>query len=118
MPRKRSHNQTIGWRCWYDDGSTYTGLTFTDWTALAASNPDHCLIKMIYYDDGTKQIQQMDWWYEVDHPSGVIRADCHDSKKSDIETLHPDAVFIEGFWTTDEWFNECIDLAMSSTYGD
>ena len=109
---------TVGWRCWYDDGSVHTGLTFDDWVQLAASKSNMCLIKMIYYDNGTKQIQTMDWWYEVEHESGIIRAACHDNKKADIEILHPEAVFIEGFWTTDEWFHECVDAAMTSVWND
>lgn len=110
--------EVTGWRCWYDDGSTHIGLMLNDWTALAAAHPDHCLIKMIYYDDGTKQMQQMDWWYEVQHETGVIRATCHDNDKAKIELLHPTAVFIEGFWTTDEWFRECADAAMISKWTD
>ena len=107
--------QTLGWRCWYDDGSTHQGVTFDDWCKLPKTN---CLVKMVYYCDDTKQIQTADWWYEVAHEKGVIRATCSDKKKPEIEKRYPAAIFIEGFWTVDEWFRECIDLAMASNYGD
>jgi len=110
--------QTLGWRCWYDDGAEVKGSIFDDWENLAASKPDFCLIKMLYYSDDTKQIQTMDWWYEVPHKKGVIRATCSDNKKPEIEKRYPEAVFVEGFWTVDEWFRECVDKAMSSSYGD
>jgi hypothetical protein len=111
------NKDTIGWRCWYDDGSEQTGSRFDDWCKLAESNPEKCLVKMLYYCDGTKQIQTSDWWYEAPHERGVIRATCSDKKKPEIEKRYPEAIFIEGFWTVDEWFTECREAAMASSYG-
>ncbi len=111
-------NKTIGWRCWFDDGSIFKGLSFEDWCRVAESYPDKCLVKMIYYGDGTQQIQTAEWWYEVAHEKGVIRATCSDNKKPAIEKRYPEAIFVEGFWTVDEWFRECVDAAMLSSYGD
>ena len=115
MNQTNVNKETVGWRCWYDNGDIFKGSTFEDWKNLPK---EFCLVKMIYYADGTKQIQTMDWWYEVLHEKGVIRATCHDNDKAEIEALHPDAVFVEGFWTTDEWFNDRMNLAMRSSYGE
>lgn len=113
-----SVKKTIGWRCWYDDGSVEVGTTFDDWARLGVNKPKNCLIKIIYYSDETKQVQTMDWWYEVAHEDGVIRATCTDAKKADIVALHHMAVFIEGFWTSDDWFHSLLETAMTSVWND
>jgi hypothetical protein len=110
--------KTLGWRCWFDDGEIVEGSTFDDWITLAARRPTHLLIKIIYYDNGGKQIQTADWYYEVLHAKGSIRATCNDANKEKIERAAEDAVFIEGFWTVDDWFYEVRDQAMSSIYGN
>lgn len=100
------------WKVWYDDGSCHEGVTWDDWCRLAEARPNFGLVKMLYCADGVKQIQQADWWYEAQHPKGVIRATCNDSQKEVIEKKYPDAVFVEGHWTVDEWFYEIVNKAM------
>lgn len=104
--------KVVGWRAWYDDGKVYDSESQA-WSTLP---DDGLLVKVIYYDDGTKQIQTGDWYFEAPHPYGVVRRTCSDGEKAEMEERYPQAVFVRGYWTVDEWFYQVRDLAMVTTW--
>lgn len=104
--------RTAGWRAWYDDGLVYDSNRHK-WEDLPNEG---LLVKMIYYDDGTKQIQTADWYIEAPHPKGIIRRTCRDEQETEMRKKYPAGVFKKGDWTVDEWQSEVVDLAMATTW--
>lgn len=110
--------RVVGWRCWFEDETTPGKLRVYDsqtsnWSDLPKTG---LLVKMIYYDNGGKQIQTADWYIETPHPKGIIRRTCSDNQENEMRKKYPQGVFIKGDWTVDEWHNEIVNLAMASTW--
>jgi hypothetical protein len=98
----------LGQRVWFLDGSVYVN----EWDKMP---DDGVLIRMIYYLDGTKQIQQgLDYYYEAPHFSGVIRGAGMD--KDEIVKRYQSAVIKRGIWAPDEYYSKIVQEAMASTW--
>jgi hypothetical protein len=107
-----SSKEVLGWRCWYDDGKVYDSVKY-DWKDLP---DDGVLVKIIYYQDGTKQIQQgMDYYYEAPHCCGeVIRGTA--MPRDDVFGRYDGAVVKRGRWTPDEFYQQVVDMALASQW--
>ena len=109
MPSKT----TVGWQVWYDDGSIYDSDN-SDWSDLP---DDGVLVKMIYYSDGTRQIQQgADYFFIAQHHSGEeIHAN---STKTipEIKDRYQNPIIKKGRWAPDEYYQKIVDEAMSSKW--
>lgn len=74
---------------------------------------DGVLVRMLYYSDGTKQIQQgLDYYYEANHPGGMIRGAGMDKDK--IPERYPNAIIKTGMWVNDEYYLNVVKEAMES----
>ena len=106
--------RVIGWRVWYDTGEIYDSASFK-WSGLP---DDGVLIKMIYYSDNTRQIQQgADYFFIAEHHSGEeIHANSTKSI-SEIEARYQNPVIKKGRWTPDEYYQKIVAEAMSSEWG-
>lgn len=112
MKAKAAKLQELGWRVWYDDGEVFKSDTY-GWADLA---DDGILVRMIYYGDGTKQIQHgMDYYYEAPHEEGTIRGTGNDL--DDILIRYPDAIIKRGRWTPDEYYRETVEESMKMVWG-
>lgn len=105
--------QTAGWRVWYDDGSVHDSRTLR-WEDLPE---DGLLVKMLYYTDGTRQIQHgMDWYYEAPHPQGVIRGTAMERDLPELPERYPGAILKRGRWAPEELYYRVLEAAMASTW--
>ena len=101
----------IRWRVWYDDGAIYA----SDEHSWADLPDDGVLVRIIYYADGTKQIQQgTDYYYEAPHFSGepVLGAGMD---KDEIEKRYPGAIIKRGRWCPDEFYKKIVAEAFKSS---
>lgn len=108
----REPSETLGWRVWYDDGGIYTSADH-DWADIPE---DGLLVKMIYYADGTRQVQQgADWYFEAPHHSGeTTRGFGNDEKK--IRKRYKGAVLKMGKWVPDRYYRRIVNEAMTSKW--
>lgn len=97
----------IGHRVWYSDGAVLTD----PWEELP---DDGILIKMLYFKDGTKEIQHgLDFYYEAPHPSGgIIRG--AGMKEDQIVDRYPGAIIKRGIWSPNEFYHKAVEEAMAS----
>lgn len=104
---------TLGWRCWYDDDSVYDSRT----TAWADLPDDGLLVKMIYYSDGTRQVQQNSFYFEAEHHSGEpIRGTFE--FEADVRTRYRNPVIKKGRWAPDDYYRKVVTAAMASKWDD
>jgi hypothetical protein len=76
---------------------------------------DGLLCKMIYYKDGTKQVQHgLDFYYEAPHHAGIIQGAgmCRD----EIEDRYPGAVIKRGRWAPDNYYRVVMQIAHNSRW--
>lgn len=93
----------LGWVVWYDDGIFVAQTTFEEW--CERPEEDRLLGKMLYFDNGRREIQQADQYYVAPHPSGFYtHGTCMDNKREETEKRYPGAVFKRGIWApTEVW---------------
>lgn len=104
----------LGWRCWYSDGEVYSSDEY-EWEELP---DDGLLVRMLYFEDGYREIQQgMDYFYVAPHHSGepIFGAGMD---KDEIEERYPDAVIVRGKWAPHDYYRNIVDEAMSSEWPD
>lgn len=100
----------IAWRVWFDDGSEYNSRDHV-W---ADCPDDGVLVRMLYYRDGSRQIQNgLDYYYQAPHFSGESIYGAGGSKDN-IEKRYPDAVIKRGRWAPDDYYREIVDKAFAS----
>jgi hypothetical protein len=83
------------WRAWFTKGRVFDGRTFEDWRALP---DDGVLSVMLWFDDGTRRVQQGNDFYFAT-PDGVFGHNDHPPQET-IER-YPGASVKRGMWTTD-----------------
>lgn len=102
------------WRVWYDDGTVYDSCR-RDWAGLP---DDGLLVKMLYYDDGTRQIQQgADYYFVAPHAEG----DIHGASSAPLEVIrrrYPGAIVKRGRWAPDGYYRRICEEAHSSRGDD
>lgn len=110
-------NKFIGQRLWFLDGSVHT-CPPKKFSSLSMPE-DGLLVRMKYFEDDTKEIQQNDWYYEAPHHSGEsIRGSCSDKDYEENLERYPTAVWIRGQWGPDDYYRKVVDEAMASTWKD
>ena len=102
-----------GWRAWFDDGSVYDSEETPEWSQVPE---DAVLVRIIYYTDGTRQIQQgLGYYYEAPHHSGesIFGAG---SNRREIRRRYPGAVLKRGRWAPDDYYRAAVACALSSPW--
>ena len=100
------------WRCWYDDNNVYNSKDH-QWADLPE---DGFQIRILYYENGTKQIQQgMDYYYEAEHSSGetIYGTNMH---LENITDRYASPVIKQGRWAPDGFYQDLVKIAMASTW--
>jgi hypothetical protein len=101
-----------GWRIWFDDGRVYQSST-DKWEELP---DDGVLVRMLYFTDGTKQIQcGNDFYYEAPHPQGTIYGAANEAFWD--PKRYPGAIVKRGRWAPDAYFKRIHDAAFDSVWG-
>lgn len=101
----------VGWRVWCDDDRVFASQQHT-WAQVP---DDGVLVRMIYYRDGTKQIQQgQDYFYEAPHQSGEPIYGTGRTEDA-IAQRYPGAVIKRGRWAPDAYYRRIVAAAMAST---
>ena len=104
----------VGWRVWYDDGAICDSNSFA-WVDLP---DDGVLVKMVYYDNGTKQIQQgADYFFIATHHSGEEIHANSTKTISEIEARYESPIIKKGRWAPDGYYQKIVAAAMSSEWG-
>ena len=104
----------IGWRCWYCDGSTYSGRTLED---CAVVPNDGVLVRMIYSENGGKEIQHgTRYYYAAPHVSGGVVYDNDNDEPDEIRRRYPGAVVMRGKRAPDNFYRQVVDEAMRSSW--
>ena len=83
------------WRVWYVGGRVRNGRTFGAWKRLP---DDGVLTVMLWFDDGTRRVEQGNDSYFAT-PEGVFGH--NDETAEQIEARYPGASVKRGMWTTD-----------------
>ena len=99
----------LGQRVWFSDGTISTNPPDL-WSDMPE---DGVLVRMLYYADGTRQIQHgLDHYYESLHHSGeTIRGAGMDKDK--IAERYPGAIIKQGAWSPDQYYRTILEEAMS-----
>jgi hypothetical protein len=107
--RLMTDNYIIGWRIWYDDGLTYNSREHA-WKDVP---DDGVLCRMLYFKDGSRQIQQnYDFYFEAPHSSGIIYG--AGDHKDDIPKRYPDAEIKRGRWAPLGFYYTIVRQAMEA----
>ena len=102
----------IGWRVWYDDGKIYVSKTHR-WTDVPW---DGLMVKIIYYANGTKQIQHgMDWYGVAEHAEGEIHFSTMDSPET-VKKRYKNPIMKQGRWGPDDYYKRIVAEAHASKW--
>lgn len=106
--------RVVAWRAWYTEGRRFIGHSLEDWDTLLPD--DGVLTVMLFFDDGTRRVEQGDdyYWAAPAADGGVIYA--HGSRESaeEIAERYPGASIKRGKWTTDGEMHRVADEAMAA----
>lgn len=83
------------WSVWFVGGERIDGESFEDWRALP---DDGVLTVMLWFDDGTRRVEQGNDFYFAT-PDGVYGHNDHPQEET--ERRYPGASVKRGKWTTD-----------------
>ncbi len=101
-------NKYLGQRVWFADGTISTA----EWDEMPE---DGVVIRILYFADGTKQIQHgVDYYYESESEHGTIQGAGMD--KDQIPERYLNAIIKRGKWINDEYYQEILEEAMASTW--
>lgn len=102
-----------GWRVWYETGEVYDSKS-SEWRSLP---DDGVYLKVVYYSDGTRQLQQADRYFVAPHFSSEdIHGTCNDSNYEETKRRYPGAVFKRGKWGPDDYYRKIVDEALDSVW--
>ncbi len=102
----------MGWRAWFDNGLTYDSRS-TSWADVP---DDGCQVRMLFFADGSKQVQHgADYYYDAPHPAGTIHGSTSDLLH-ELQARYPGAIVKRGRWAPDDWYHDIMAEAHASTW--
>jgi hypothetical protein len=110
--------EPIGWCCWFYDGTIRMGKTFEDAKKLAEEHPDGMLVRILYYHNRGKQIQQgLEYYLASEHEfSGEITYSGNSDSLETNEARFPGCAIIKGQWAPDKFYARVVNDAMNSDW--
>ena len=105
-----------GWVGVYDPWNGRPLVTVTSWDQEFADLPDDGLQGFIkFFEDGTRAfVTGYDWYFWVNHPSGVGILSANNDDPEETRSRYPGAVLKRGKHTTDEWIHQLDNLLAQS----
>ena len=108
----QSPKKVIGWHSFLRDGKLHRDVLQDD---LPEGN---MLLRIVYYSDGTRQIQNGDHFIEVDTPEGLLQRTVSEKKLPALFEEYPDAHVIDGVYVADDYWYALLDKALKLKHGD
>lgn len=109
----------LGWRMWFLDGTSAIGSTWDEAVSVAEEHPHDVLIRMIYFDNGQKEIQMgLDHYFASPHSSGEVIYGANNLDPEIIKERYPGAVIQYGVWAPHDFYKQVCGEATSSTWNE